>query len=88
VREGDPTGAVTWAPVFLTLLADAEVKAKQRNQGLGHLAEAERLAMRTTPRKDPILAQIDRLLRLAISAAAFLVVAIITAAIIGSLWVR
>jgi hypothetical protein len=43
--------------------------------------------MRTTPRKDPILTQIDRLLGLAISAAAFLVVAITAAAIIGSLWV-
>src|SRR5262249_38278504 len=37
------TGAVTFVPVFLTLLADAEGKAKERNQGLGHLAEAERL---------------------------------------------
>ena len=43
--------------------------------------------MRTTPRKDPILTQIDRLLGLAISAAAFLVVAITAAAIVGSLWV-
>jgi predicted ATPase len=37
------TEAVTWVPFFLTLLADAEGMAKQRDEGLGHLAEAERL---------------------------------------------
>ena len=37
------TGAVTEVPSFLTLLAGAEGKAKERDQGLGHLAEAERL---------------------------------------------
>ena len=40
--------------------------------------------MRTTRRKDQDLAQIDRLLSLAIGAVAFLVVAIVAAAIIGS----
>jgi predicted ATPase len=44
------TGAVTWAPVFLTLLADAEGRAKERDQGLGHLAEAERLVAETEDR--------------------------------------
>ena len=43
--------------------------------------------MRTTPRKDQDLAQIDRLLSLAIGAVAFLVMAVIAAAIIGSFWV-
>jgi predicted ATPase len=37
------TGAVTWVPFFLTLLAEAEGRAKERGQGLGHLAEAERV---------------------------------------------
>jgi predicted ATPase len=37
------TGAVTWVPFFVTLLADAEVRAKELDEGLGHLAEAERL---------------------------------------------
>jgi predicted ATPase len=37
------TGAVTHLPYFLTLLADAEGKAKELDQGLGHLTEAERL---------------------------------------------
>jgi predicted ATPase len=32
-----------WMPFFLTLLAHAEGMAKQRDQGLDHLAEAERL---------------------------------------------
>ena len=48
---------------------------------------SQEAAMRTMPRKDPILTQIDRLLGLAISAAVFLVVAITATAIIGSLWV-
>jgi predicted ATPase len=37
------TGAATWVPLFLTLLADAEGMAKELHEGLGHLAEAERL---------------------------------------------
>ena len=37
------TGAVMHLPYFLTLLADAQGQAKQRDEGLGHLAEAERL---------------------------------------------
>ena len=37
------TGAITHVPLYLTLLADAEGNANQRDQGLGHLAEAERL---------------------------------------------
>jgi predicted ATPase len=37
------TGSVTFVPFFLTLLADAEGKAKELDQGLGHLTEAERL---------------------------------------------
>jgi predicted ATPase len=41
---------VTEVPFFLTLLADAEGKAKQRDQGLGHLAEAERLMAETEDR--------------------------------------
>jgi class 3 adenylate cyclase/predicted ATPase/DNA polymerase III delta prime subunit len=41
------TGAVTRVPFFLTLLADAEGKATERNQGLAHLAEAERLVAET-----------------------------------------
>jgi predicted ATPase len=44
------TGAVTWVPFFLTLLADAEGKAKERDRGLGHLAEAERLVTETEDR--------------------------------------
>jgi predicted ATPase len=44
------TGAVTFVPFFLTLLADAEGKAKQQDQGLGHLAEAERLVAETEDR--------------------------------------
>jgi len=43
--------------------------------------------MRTTRRKDQDLAQIDRLLSLASGAVAFLVMAIIAAAIIDSFWV-
>jgi predicted ATPase len=37
------TGAVTDVPFYLTLLADAEGMAKELDEGLGHLAEAERL---------------------------------------------
>jgi predicted ATPase len=44
------TGAVTEVPFFLTLLADAEGKAKERDQGLGHLSEAERLMAETEER--------------------------------------
>jgi class 3 adenylate cyclase/predicted ATPase len=44
------TGAVTFVPFILTLLADAEGKAKQRDEGLGHLAEAERLMAETDER--------------------------------------
>jgi predicted ATPase len=44
------TGAVTHVPFFLTLLADAEGMAKQRDEGLGHLAEAERLMADTEAR--------------------------------------
>jgi class 3 adenylate cyclase/predicted ATPase len=44
------TGAVTWAPFFLTLLAEAEGIAKQRDEGLEHLAEAERLIAETEER--------------------------------------
>jgi class 3 adenylate cyclase/predicted ATPase len=44
------TGAVTFAPFFLTLLADTEGKAKERDQGLGHLAEAERLMVEAEER--------------------------------------
>jgi class 3 adenylate cyclase/predicted ATPase len=44
------TGAVTWMPFFLILLANAEGKAKQQDQGLGHLAEAEQLIAETEER--------------------------------------
>jgi predicted ATPase len=44
------TGAVTHLPYFLTLLADAQGQAKQRDEGLGHLAEAERLIAETEDR--------------------------------------
>jgi class 3 adenylate cyclase/predicted ATPase len=44
------TAAVTWVPFFLTLLADAGGMAKQRDQGLAHLAEAERLMAETEER--------------------------------------
>jgi hypothetical protein len=39
-----------YVPVILTLLADAEGKAKLRDEGLGHLAEAERLVAETEER--------------------------------------
>jgi class 3 adenylate cyclase/predicted ATPase len=44
------TGAVTWVPCFLTLLADVEGRVQERDQGLGHLAEAERLMAETEER--------------------------------------
>jgi class 3 adenylate cyclase/predicted ATPase len=44
------TGAAIRMPFFLALLADAEGKAKQPDQGLGHLAEAERLMAETEGR--------------------------------------
>jgi predicted ATPase len=39
-----------FVPFFLTLLAEAEGKVKQRDQGLIHLAEAERLMAETEDR--------------------------------------
>ena len=45
-------------------------------------------AMQRTPRKDPDLFLIDRLLALGIGAVAFLVLAIIAAAIFGSFWAQ
>jgi class 3 adenylate cyclase/predicted ATPase len=44
------TGAVTWVPFFLTLLAEAEGRAKEWGEGLAHLAEAERLMVDTEER--------------------------------------
>jgi predicted ATPase len=44
------TGVVTEVPFFLTLLAEAEGRAKQQDQGLGHLAEAEHLVAETEDR--------------------------------------
>jgi predicted ATPase len=44
------TGAVTEVPFFLTLLAEAEGRAQERDEGLGHLAEAERLIAETEAR--------------------------------------
>ena len=44
------TGATMWVPFFLTLLAEAEGRANQQDQGLGHLAEAERLVAETEER--------------------------------------
>ena len=41
------TGAVTEVPFFLTLLAEAEGRAQERDEGLGHLADAERLIAET-----------------------------------------
>src|SRR5262249_42795210 len=43
-------GAVTYVPYFLILLADAEGKAKQWDQALGHLDEAEQLMTETDER--------------------------------------
>jgi predicted ATPase len=44
------TGAVTWAPFFLTLLAEAEGRTKKRDQELVHLTEAGRLIAETEER--------------------------------------
>jgi predicted ATPase len=44
------TGAVTHVPFFLTLLAGAEGMAKQQDEALEHLAEAERLMAETEER--------------------------------------
>jgi predicted ATPase len=44
------TGAVTEVPFFLTLLAEAEGRAQERDEGLGHLADAERLIAATEAR--------------------------------------
>jgi predicted ATPase len=44
------TGAVTEMPFFLTLLAEAEGKAMQWDEALGHLAEAEQLMAETEER--------------------------------------
>jgi predicted ATPase len=44
------TGAVTEVPFLLTLLAEAEGMAKQRDEGLEHLAKAERLMAETEAR--------------------------------------
>jgi predicted ATPase len=44
------TGSVSEIPSFLILLADAEGLAKQRDEGLEHLAEAERLIVETEER--------------------------------------
>jgi class 3 adenylate cyclase/predicted ATPase len=44
------TGAVTEAPFFLTLLADAEGMAMERDEGPDHLAEADRLVAETEER--------------------------------------
>jgi predicted ATPase len=44
------TGAVTEMPTFLTLLAEAEGMAGQRDEGLEHLTEAERLIAETEER--------------------------------------
>jgi predicted ATPase len=44
------TGAVTWVSFFLTLLAEAEGNTNELDQGLGHLAEAERLIAETEGR--------------------------------------
>jgi predicted ATPase len=44
------TGAATWAPFFLTLLAEAEGRTKKRDQELVHLTEAERLIAETEER--------------------------------------
>jgi predicted ATPase len=44
------TGAVTSMPFYLTLLAEAEGRAKEWEQGLVHLAEAERLMVESQDR--------------------------------------
>jgi hypothetical protein len=42
--------AMSARAIYLTLLADSEGKAKERDRGLGHLAEAERLVAETEER--------------------------------------
>jgi predicted ATPase len=44
------TGSVQFVAFILTMLADAEGKAKQRERALGHLLEAERLLAETDDR--------------------------------------
>src|SRR5262249_39393089 len=44
------TGAGTWVRCFLTLLADVKGRVQERDQGLGHLAEAEWLMAETEER--------------------------------------
>lgn len=44
------TGAVQFVPFILTVLADAEGKANQRDRALGHLLEAERFLSETDDR--------------------------------------
>jgi class 3 adenylate cyclase/predicted ATPase len=44
------TGAATYVPFYLTLLADAEGMAKQRDEALSHLAGAEQLIAETEER--------------------------------------
>src|SRR5262249_54477115 len=44
------TGAVTYVPFSLTLLADAAGNANELDQGLSHLTEAERLMAETEDR--------------------------------------
>jgi predicted ATPase len=44
------TEAATYVPFYLTLLADAEGKANELDQGLGHLAEAEGLVAESEER--------------------------------------
>src|SRR5262249_18367856 len=44
------TGAATYVPFYLTLLAEAEGNANELDQGLGHLAEAERLLVESEER--------------------------------------
>jgi predicted ATPase len=44
------TGAMAWVPFFLTLLAEAEGMAKERDEGLVHLAEADGVMAETEER--------------------------------------
>jgi predicted ATPase len=50
VAQYRATGSLVFLPFALTLLADAEGKAGRRDQGLGHLVEAERLVVATGDR--------------------------------------
>jgi hypothetical protein len=43
-------GAATYVPFYLTLLANAEGKANELDQGLGHLGEAEGLVAESEER--------------------------------------